>query len=60
MHCRDCVHYLSSIEANKPRMGLAGYGYCQAAPSVELRARFFRDDSACWLTPPAFQERRHA
>ncbi|MFN4325216.1 MAG: hypothetical protein ACK4FP_04950 [Azonexus sp.] len=59
MTCRDCLHYLSSDEANKPRSGLAGYGYCKAAPSIELRARFFHETSACWLSPIQFKERRH-
>jgi hypothetical protein len=60
MPCRDCRHFLSSVEANKPRWGLAGYGYCQAPTDPDLRARFFRDESACWLTLPRFQEAPHA
>ena len=59
MTCRDCHHYLDSAEANKPRAGLDGYGYCKAAPSIELRARFFHESSACWLTPVLFKERRY-
>lgn len=58
MTCRDCQHYLSSEEANKPRSGLVGYGYCKAAPSVELRARFFHETQSCWLSPVQFKEAR--
>lgn len=58
MPCRDCVHYLSSEDPNRPRSGLAGYGYCNGAPSVELRARFFRDAQSCWLPENRYQERK--
>jgi hypothetical protein len=59
MPCRDCQHYLSSEEANKPRAGLAGYGYCKAAPGLELRARFFDEmTDRCWLPANQFKERR--
>lgn len=50
MTCHDCIHFLTSAQANQ-RAALAGFGYCKAAPSIELRARFFRDDTRCWLTP---------
>jgi len=58
MTCRDCLHYLSSEEANKPRAGLLGYGYCKAAPTVELRSRFFPETSVCWLSPIQFKDAR--
>jgi|GEM_PF-2345506 hypothetical protein len=55
MTCQACRHYLSSEEANKPRSGLLGYGYCKAAPSLELRARLFPDTTAvCWLDKKQF------
>ena len=57
MTCRDCHHFLPSEKANQ-RAFLEGFGYCNAAPTIELRARFFRADNDCWLTPPRFQERR--
>lgn len=56
MTCQACVHYFSSTEANKPRDGLEGYGYCKAAPSIESRSRIFRDTTAkCWLNNDRFQ-----
>lgn len=57
MPCRDCYSFVPSEKANQ-RAVLEGFGYCNAAPSPELRARFFRDHLACWLTPPRYQERR--
>jgi len=57
MPCRDCVSFLPSEKAGQ-RSVLEGFGYCNAAPTVLLRARFFRDDQGCWLTPPRFKERR--
>mgnify|MGYP000942101579 CR=1 FL=1 len=60
MPCRQCQHYHDSTDANKPRWGLVGYGYCKAAPSPELRARFFPDTTApCWLDANQYKERRH-
>ena len=58
MTCRDCQHYLPSAEAYKPRPGLEGYGFCKAAPTLERQARFFHESSACWLTPPRYQEKK--
>ncbi len=59
MPCRDCQYFSSSIETNRPRPGLVGYGYCSAAPTVELRARFFRDSqSSCWLDGSRYKARR--
>lgn len=56
MTCQACLYYLSSEEANKPRSGLVGYGYCKAAPSLELRARLFPDATAvCWLDTKQFK-----
>jgi hypothetical protein len=57
MPCRTCQHFVTSEKAAQ-RAVLGGFGYCNAAPSPELRARFFRDDSECWLTPTRYQERR--
>jgi len=58
MTCRACQHFLSSERA-KQRAVLDGYGYCNAAPTVELRARFFRDTtSPCWLDVDRYQERK--
>jgi hypothetical protein len=59
MPCHDCRHFIPSAVANKPRWGLDGYGYCKAAPSIELRARFFADSGVCWLVPNRYQERHH-
>ncbi len=59
MHCRDCANYLDSVTSNKPRWGLDDYGYCRAAPSIELRARIFHEATKCWLVPVAYKERRH-
>jgi hypothetical protein len=42
----------------KPRGGLAGYGYCNAATDIIDRARFFSEESDCWLVPIHYQERR--
>lgn len=58
MTCRDCLHYLPSDEANKPRAGLDGYGYCKAPAEPIDRARFFHELRDCWLIPPQFKERR--
>lgn len=59
MPCRDCLHYIPSEKALAPRSGLAGYGYCQAAPCVVTRARLFSAASApCWLTEPRYKEFR--
>lgn len=57
MTCRTCQHFVSSERANQ-RAVLDGFGYCNAADCALLRARFFRDDSACWLIPSRYQERR--
>jgi hypothetical protein len=57
MPCRDCIHFLTSAHANQ-RAVLAGYGYCKAAPDIILRARFFHEQSNCWLVPQRFQEAR--
>lgn len=57
MHCRDCLHYLPSSEANQ-RAWLAGYGYCKSAPTVEQRARFFNDAGLCWLAPIRFEAKK--
>jgi len=54
MPCRDCQHFLPSDQ----RPGLSGFGYCNAAPDIETRARFFRDDGECWLVPNVYQERK--
>jgi len=59
MTCRNCQHFLSSDEASKPRSGLAGYGYCKAAPEAIDRARFFSDSQdPCWLATDQFKELR--
>lgn len=59
MLCRDCVHFLPSMKAYAPRPGLLGYGYCKAAPTVLLRARFFHESQpTCWIKPPAFEKAR--
>lgn len=59
MLCRDCVHYLSSEDPNRPRSGLAGYGYCKAGATPELRARFFPETTGrCWLPETRYQERK--
>lgn len=61
MTCLTCAHYQSSEDANKPRAGLAGYGYCKAAPSIELRARIFTDGTPrCWLTDDRYAPLRAA
>lgn len=57
MTCRACLHYLPSADAAQ-RAVLDGYGYCKAASSPELRARFFSADGTCWLVPTRYQERR--
>ncbi len=57
MPCRDCLHFLPSEKANQ-RAFLEGFGYCNAAPDLLLRARFFRDDAACWLPEPRFVKER--
>jgi len=58
MTCRDCQHYLDSFEANKPRAGLAGYGYCNAGETPQLRAMFFHQSrSICQFLPTRFKER---
>ena len=57
MLCRDCFHFLPSERANQ-RAVLDGYGYCNGAPSVELRARLFRDTQSCWLPVNRYQERK--
>jgi len=57
MTCRTCQHFVSSERANQ-RAELEGFGYCNAAPSALLRARFFRDHLDCWLSPARYQERR--
>lgn len=57
MPCRDCQYFLSSEKAAQ-RAVLPGFGYCNAAPTVELRARFFRGDRECWLVPVHYKERR--
>ncbi len=57
MPCRECQYFLPSEKANQ-RAVLAGFGYCNAADTPLLRARFFRDDMACWLPEPKFKERR--
>jgi hypothetical protein len=58
MLCRDCLHYLDSVKSNAPRWGLDDYGYCKAAPSLELRARIFHEKTKCWIDPQRFQERK--
>lgn len=58
MPCRDCTHFLPSDEANKPRAGLAGYGYCKAPAELIDRARIFHETRDCWLTPSQFKGRR--
>lgn len=56
MPCRDCQNYLPSDKASAPRPGLLGYGYCKAAPSVHLRARFFHESAhPCWLALSRFE-----
>lgn len=46
---------MPSTEANTPRPGLVGYGYCKAAPTPEGRAAFFHDSQrVCLLSPVAF------
>lgn len=57
MPCRDCLYYLASAEALRPRAGLEGYGYCTAAPSLTLRARLFHDaQQPCWLTENRYKK----
>jgi hypothetical protein len=57
MPCRDCLHYLPSEVALKPRAGLAGYGYCKAAPCLVTRARLFHDShSPCWLSENSYKD----
>lgn len=57
MTCRDCLHYIDSAEANKPRYGLAGYGYCKAGATPELRAMFFPETQAvCLFLPSLFKK----
>jgi len=51
--CGACRHFLASEKAGQ-RAVLEGFGYCTGAPTMELRARFFRADSACWLEAPRF------
>ena len=53
MTCQICTHFESSEKAAQ-RAVLEGFGYCKAAPTLELRARFFRADSECWLVPMRF------
>lgn len=55
MPCRDCISFLPSEKASQ-RAFLEGFGYCNAAPTVELRARFFRDHSACWLPESRYRK----
>ena len=57
MPCRDCVSFLPSEKAGQ-RAVLEGFGYCNAAPTIELRARFFRDYLDCWLDENRYKERR--
>jgi len=57
MPCRDCLHFLTSEKANQ-RAVLDGWGYCNAAPTVIERARFFREERDCWLVPNHYKERR--
>jgi hypothetical protein len=57
MTCRTCLHFLTSERAAQ-RAVLDGYGYCKAAPTIELRARFFRDDRDCWLADPRYEARK--
>jgi|APTNR8051073442_1049403.scaffolds.fasta_scaffold00759_20 hypothetical protein len=105
MPCRDCLHYLPSEVALKPRSGLVGrpwsaeqgppegdataerdasapatvagahcagrspyggpsshaperYGYCNAAPTLQTRARMFSAAQApCWLPETRCQEK---
>lgn len=59
MTCRSCLHFLPSQKAAAPRPGLLGYGYCKAAPTPALRARFFHESQGdCWVNPPRYQENR--
>lgn len=59
MPCRDCLNFLSSEEANKPRYGLVGYGYCKAGATPELRAMFFNESQpVCLFLPSLFKESR--
>jgi len=51
MACQDCIHYLPSDEAFKPRPGLEGHGYCKAAPDYIERSRLFLAAGHCWLKP---------
>lgn len=61
MTCLNCTHYQSSEDAHKPRAGLDGYGYCKAAPSIELRARIFTDRTPkCWLADDCYAPLRMA
>lgn len=57
MPCRDCVSFLPSEKAGQCAV-LEGFGYCNAAPTIELRARFFRDHLDCWLDENRYKERR--
>lgn len=43
-HCGGC-------ERQKPST-LAGYGYCQSAPTFVTRARFVPDEQECWIPEP--------
>lgn len=56
MTCQACLHYLPSVHDSNRAAGLVGYGYCKAAPSLELRARFFPESTArCWLADDRFK-----
>ena len=57
MPCKNCVHFLTSAQAAQ-RAVLDGYGYCKAAPTPELRARFFSDGGNCWLEHNRYQEQK--
>jgi hypothetical protein len=51
--CATCAHY--------SRSDLVTHGYCEAASSIEARARLFPGAStACWLAPVRYAPRSPA
>lgn len=58
MTCRDCTHYYPSKEALPGGRGLEGYGYCEAANTIEIRARLFEAETPkCWLPVNKYNKR---
>ena len=54
MRCIDCHHYADPIKSHAPRWGLDDYGYCNAAPTLETRARLFHENTECWIEPKRY------